>query len=51
MTDEQIEMLRNALALYKNAITLACNGDTYESNKFFDMVEKLSESLGIDLHD
>ena len=51
MTDEQIEMLRNALALYKKAITLACNGDTYESNKFFDMVENLSESLGIDLHD
>lgn len=51
MTDEQIEMLKNALALYNKAITIVCNGDTYESNKFFDMVENLSESLGVDLHD
>ena len=48
MSEEQIEMLKKALALYGFAVDQRREYD--ESNKFFCMVEELSKIVGADLH-
>ena len=48
MSEEQIEFLKKALALYEFVIN---QRDEYpESNEFFYMVEELSKIVGEDLH-
>ncbi len=48
MSEERIEMLKKALALYE--FTVDQRNDYSESNEFFDMVEELSKIIGINLH-
>ena len=48
MSEERIEMLKKALALYGFAIDQRKEYD--ESNAFFCMVEELSQIVGADLH-
>lgn len=48
MSEEQIEMLKKALALYEFAVDQRNEYD--ERNKFFCMVEELSKIIGTDLH-
>ena len=48
MSEERIEMLKKALALYGFAVDQRREYD--ESNEFFCMVEELSKILGADLH-
>lgn len=48
MTEEQIEMLKKALALYGFAVDQ--RNEYGESNEFFYMVEELSKIVGVDLH-
>lgn len=47
MTNEQIEMLKNALDLYNLAIKQM--GDQYDENEYYHMRESLSELTGFDL--
>ena len=56
MSEERIEMLKKALALYEFAVNqrreynfLNADADR-ESNEFFCMVEELSKIVGADLH-
>lgn len=48
MSEERIEMLKKALALYGFAVDQRNEYD--ERNKFFCMVEELSQIVGADLH-
>ncbi len=48
MSEERIEMLKKALALYEFAVDQRKEYD--ESNEFFCMVEELSKIVGADLH-
>ena len=48
MSEEQIELLKKALALYEFAVDQRKAYD--ESNEFFCMVEELSKIVGADLH-
>ena len=48
MSEERIEILKKALALYEFAVDQ--RKDYSESNEFFDMVEELSKIVGVDLH-
>ena len=48
MSEERIEMLKKALALYGFAVDQRREYD--ESNEFFCMVEELSNIVGADLH-
>jgi hypothetical protein len=48
MSEEQIGMLKKALALYGFAVDQRNEYD--ERNEFFCMVEKLSQIVGADLH-
>lgn len=48
MSEERIEMLKKALALYGFAVDQRKEYD--ESNEFFCMVEELSKIVGADLH-
>ena len=48
MSEERIEMLKKALALYEFAVDQ--RKDYNESNEFFCMVEELSTIVGADLH-
>lgn len=48
MSEERIEMLKKALALYEFAVAQRKEYD--ESNEFFCMVEELSKIVGADLH-
>lgn len=48
MSEERIEMLKKALALYEFAVDQ--REDQSESNEFFYMVEELSKIVGVDLH-
>ena len=48
MSEERIEMLKKALALYEFAIDQ--RKEYSESNGFFCMVEELSKIVGADLH-
>ena len=48
MSEEQIEMLKKALALYEFAVNQ--RNEYGESNEFFCMVEELSKIVGVDLH-
>ena len=48
MSEEQIEMLKKALALYEFVIDQRDEYD--ESNEFFYMVEALSKIVGKDVH-
>ena len=48
MSEEQIEMLKKALALYEFAVDQRNEYD--ERNEFFCMVEELSKIVGADLH-
>ncbi len=48
MSEERIEMLKKALALY--GFTVDQRNEYGESNAFFCMVEELSKIVGADLH-
>ncbi len=48
MSEERIEMLKKALALYEFVIDQ--RNEYGESNEFFCMVEELSKIVGVDLH-
>ena len=48
MSEERIEMLKKALALYEFAVDQ--RKENNESNEFFRMVDELSEIVGADLH-
>lgn len=48
MSEERIEMLKKALALYEFAVDQRNEYD--ERNEFFCMVEELSKIVGADLH-
>lgn len=48
MSEERIEMLKKALALYEFSIDQ--RKEYGESNEFFCMVEELSQIVGVDLH-
>ena len=48
MSEERIEMLKKALALYEFAVDQRKEYD--ESNEFFCMVDELSKIVGADLH-
>ena len=48
MSEERIEMLKKALALYEFAVDQ--RKEYSESNEFFCMVEELSKIVGVDLH-
>ena len=48
MSEERIEMLKKALALYEFAVDQRNEYD--ERNEFFNMVEELSKIVGADLH-
>ena len=48
MSEERIELLKKALALYGFAVEQ--RREYEESNEFFCMVEELSQIIGIDLH-
>ena len=48
MSEERIELLKKALALYEFAIDQRKGYN--ESNEFFCMVEELSKIVGSDLH-
>lgn len=48
MSEERIEMLKKALALYEFAIDQ--RNEYNERNEFFGMVEELSRIVGADLH-
>ena len=48
MSEEQIEILKKALALYGFAVEQ--KREYEESNEFFCMVEELSQIIGVDLH-
>jgi hypothetical protein len=48
MSDERIEILKKALALYGFAVDQRKEYD--ESNEYFCMVEELSKIVGADLH-
>lgn len=47
MTEEQIELLKNALALY--AFAIRQRKDDYEYNDFYVMCSALSEIIGVDV--
>lgn len=51
MDEEQIMLLKRALELYEFTIQQRRidNYDVWEINEFFDMCEKLSEILGINV--
>lgn len=48
MSEERIEMLKKALALYEFAVDQ--RKEYNERNEFFYMVEELSKIVGADLH-
>ena len=48
MSEERIEMLKKALALYE--FTVDQRNEYSERNEFFCMVEELSQIVGADLH-
>lgn len=48
MNEDQIEMLKKALALYEFVVDQ--RNESNERNEFFFMVEKLSQIIGRDLH-
>ena len=48
MSEERIEMLKKALALYEFAV--GQRNEYNEQNEFFYMVEELSKIVGADLH-
>jgi hypothetical protein len=48
MSEEQIEMLKKALALYEFVVDQ--RKEYGEANEFFCMVEELSKIVGTDLH-
>lgn len=48
MSEERIELLKKALALYEFAVDQRNEYD--ERNEFFLMVEELSQIVGTDLH-
>ena len=48
MSEERIEMLKKALALYEFAVDQ--RNEHNEQNEFFRMVEELSKVVGVDLH-
>lgn len=48
MSEEWIEMLKKALALYEFAVDQ--RNEYGERNEFFCMVEELSKIIGADLH-
>lgn len=48
MSEERIEMLKKALALYEFVVDQ--RNDYNERNEFFCMVEELSKIVGADLH-
>ena len=48
MSEEQIDMLKKALALYEFAVDQ--RNEYGEANEFFRMVEELSKIVGADLH-
>lgn len=48
MSEERIEMLKKALALYEFAVDQ--RNEYNERNEFFYMVEELSKVVGVDLH-
>lgn len=48
MSEEHIEMLKNALALYEFVINQ--RNEYVESNELFYMIEELSKIVGKDLH-
>ena len=51
MSEEQIELLKKALELYAFTIEQRRedNYDVYESNEFYEMRERLSELIGVDV--
>ena len=48
MSEERIELLKKALALYEFAIDQ--RNECTERNEYFCMVEELSQIVGADLH-
>lgn len=51
LSDEQCEMLLKALKLYSLSIDLhkEYESDTWESNKFYDMINALEAILNVEL--